>query len=868
MDRSMDEPASIDFSRIASELGYTLSQVQNVVALLDAGNTIPFITRYRKEKTGNLDEEQLRGIESRVKGLRQLRERATAILRLIDAQGKLSPELRSEIEAADTLKRLEDLYLPYRTKRTSRASAARQRGLEPLAAKILAGDPEITDLMAAAAAFVNPEQELPTTAEVLQGASDIIAEGVSEEAALREACRQLSWRTGKFAGTPTKEGSTSGQEYRDYFEFSEAVSKIPPHRILALNRGEKSGALRVKFEWDDAAVLAACESHYRWDAHPHREFLKTCLTDALQRLIQPSLEREIRRELSDKAEQQAIDVFARNLRSLLLQPPMRNQRVLAIDPGFRTGCKVAVLDECGNLAVNDVVYVTGSAEKRGACITKLAELMRQHNCQVVAIGNGTACRETEDLVTEMIAKELPEARYVIVNEAGASIYSTSPVAREEFPELDATGRGTVSIGRRLLDPLSELVKIEPQHIGVGMYQHDVGKKELKESLDQVIESCVNYVGVDLNTASASLLRHVSGLNQLIARRVVEWRDQHGRFNNRRQLLEVSGLGEATFTQAAGFLKIAGGDEPLDGTWIHPESYAAANKVLERLSLSAQSLLESEQARDELRERIGQLEAVTLADELSVGLPTLKDILEALSRPGRDPRTDLPGPVFKQGILKIEDLQEGMELTGTISNVVDFGAFVDVGLKDSGLVHISQLSANYVPSPHSLVSVGDVVTVWVLGVDMERKRVGLTMIKPGTPRQQRGPKTPAREPQQSADGDAKPREQRRERRPVVSRPNQNAASNNRNTQASQKPETTTAPAVDSQSVAASSTSSTSSSGPARPDRRRQFNSAPQSQPPRKKSNGPPVKLTDGMVEGKQPLLGFDQLAALWKQQHQK
>ncbi len=857
MDRSMDEPASIEFSRIATELGHSLSQVQNVVALLDAGNTIPFITRYRKEKTGNLDEEQLRGIESRVKSLRQLRERATAILRLIDAQGKLTPELRAEIEAADTLKRLEDLYLPYRTKRTSRASAARQRGLEPLAAKILAGDPELTDLIAAASAFVNPEQELPTPTEVLQGASDIIAEGISEEAALREACRQLSWRTGKFAGTPTKEGTASGHEYRDYFEFSEAVSKIPPHRVLALNRGEKSGALRVKFEWDDASVLSACETHYRWDTHPHRDFLKTCLIDALQRLIQPSLEREIRRELSDKAEQQAIDVFARNLRSLLLQPPMRNQRVLAIDPGFRTGCKVAVLDECGNLAVNDVVYVTGNAEKRGACITKLAELMRLHNCQVVAIGNGTACRETEDLVTEMIAQELPEARYVIVNEAGASIYSTSPVAREEFPELDATGRGTVSIGRRLLDPLSELVKIEPQHIVVGMYQHDVGKKELKESLDQVIESCVNYVGVDLNTASASLLRHVSGLNQLIARRVVEWRDQHGRFNNRRQLLDVSGLGEATFTQAAGFLKIAGGDEPLDGTWIHPESYAAANKVLERLSLSAQSLLESEQARDDLRGQIEQLEAATLAAELSVGLPTLKDILEALSRPGRDPRSDLPGPVFKQGILKIEDLQEGMELTGTISNVVDFGAFVDVGLKDSGLVHISQLSASYVPSPHSLVSVGDVVTVWVLGVDMERKRVGLTMIKPGTPRQVRGPKPPAREQQQSSSGESKPREHRRERRPVVSRPNQNTSSGPRTSPPPQMPET----------VAKDSTTS-STVNPIRPNRRRQFNSAPPAQPPRKKPNAPPAKLTEGMAEGKKPLLGFDQLAVLWQQQHQK
>ena len=833
MDRSMDEP-SIELARLAHELGHRLEQVQNVVALLDAGNTIPFITRYRKEKTGNLDEVQLRTIEQRVRSLRQLQERTTAILRLIEAQGKLTPELRAEIESAETLKRVEDLYLPFKPKRQSRASAARERGLEPLAAFIWSGAPELTDLNVAAAPFVNPEKDLPSTVEVLQGAADILAENISEEAALRETCRQLAWRTGKFSGTPTKAGSENGHEYRDYFEFSESVSKIPPHRVLAINRGEKSGALRIKFEWDDAAVGQSSEAHYRWDSHPQREFLKSCLADALSRLVQPSLEREIRRELSDKAESQAIDVFARNLRSLLLQPPMRGQRVLAIDPGFRTGCKTAVLDEFGNLVVSDVVYVTGNAEKRAGCSARLAELMREHNCQVVVIGNGTACRETEDLVTEMIAKELPEARYVIVNEAGASIYSTSIVAREEFPNLDATGRGTISIGRRLLDPLSELVKIEPQHIGVGMYQHDVGKKELKESLDQVVESCVNFVGVDLNTASASLLRRVSGLNQLIARRVVEWREQNGRFNSRRQLLEVPGLGEATFTQAAGFLKISGGDEPLDGTWIHPESYESANKVLERLGFSARSLIEAEQTRDELRQRMDELRPESLAEELSVGLPTLKDILDALCRPGRDPRADLPGPVFKQGILKLDDLQEGMELTGTVCNVVDFGAFVDVGLKDSGLVHISQLSVSYVPTPHSLVSVGDVVTVWVLAVDKERKRVSLTMIKPGTPRQVRGPQPPRREP--SPDSNARPRERRPSKQP--------------------QPQVAI-PARPVAEVTATRTPREVRSG-------NNSNEPPQ----RKKGNAPPVKLTNEMVEGKQALQGFDQLAALWKQSHAK
>ncbi len=884
LEPSVDIAPLIDFAKIAAELGHRVDQVENVVALLDAENTIPFITRYRKEKTGNLDEEQLRAIESRVKSARQLKERASAILRLIEAQGKLTDELRGEIEKSESLKRLEDLYLPFKPKRTSRANAARQRGLEPLALRIWNADPELTDLNEAATALVNAEQELPSVVEVLQGTADILAENISEGAAFREVCRQLAWRSGRFSASASKEGAEKGQEYRDYFEFSEAVSKMPPHRVLALNRGEKAGALRIKFEWDNEAVTAQSERHFGWDSHPHREFLKGCLTDALARLTQPSLEREIRRELSGKAEAHAIDVFARNLRSLLLQPPMRGQSVLALDPGFRTGCKVAVLDATGKLIVSDVVYVTGGVEKRAATITKLAELMRQHGCQVAVIGNGTGCRETEDLVTEMIAKELPEARYVIVNEAGASIYSTSPVAREEFPDLDATGRGTVSIGRRLLDPLSELVKIEPQHIGVGMYQHDVGKKDLKESLDRVVESCVNFVGVDLNTASASLLRHVSGLNQLIARRVVEWREQHGRFSSRQQLMEVPGLGEATFTQAAGFLKIVGGDQPLDGTWIHPESYEAANRVLERLSLSAASLLETEAARDELRQRVSELDAGNLAAELSVGLPTLNDILEALSRPGRDPRTDLPGPVFKQGILNLDDLQIGMELTGTVCNVVDFGAFVDVGLKDSGLVHISQMSVNYVPSPHSLVSVGDVATVYVLSVDKERKRVSLTMVPPGTERQTRQPprNVVVRDPAPRGETPSGDRPPRRERRPRGSQNPRPTSSANPDTAAPVPTETSSVPRVIATSSEKtegdrSTTERTPDSRPPqdrsrnrqddqRRDNRRQDKFS--SPPPRPKPNKPLPQLTQEVIDGKVPMLGFDQLAALWNKQHQK
>jgi len=725
----MDEPLTVDFAGIAHDLAITEKQVQNVTDLLDDGNTVPFITRYRKERTGNLNEDQIREIQKRVHAQRQLAERAHTILRLIETQGKLTPELRQAILEAPSLKRLEDLYLPYRPKRTSRASQARDRGLQPLADVIWNQDPAISSLEAAAAAYVNPEKELPEVDAVLQGTADILAELISEDADVRARCRRIASRTGRLEVAATKAGEASGAEYRDYFNFSEAVQSVPPHRVLAINRGEKAGALRVKFVWDDARANTELIIHLRVNDHRHPQFLQRCLADAVSRLIGPSLEREIRREMQDAAELHAIEVFARNLRNLLLQPPMKGQRVLAVDPGFRTGCKTAVLDEYGNCLATDVIYVTGSAEKREASLQKLAELLQAHDCRLVVIGNGTACRETEELVSDVITQKLPDARYLIVNEAGASIYSTSTVAGSEFPDLDATVRGTISIGRRVLDPLSELVKIEPQHIGVGLYQHDLNSKRLKESLDEVVESCVNFVGVNLNTASASLLKYVSGFNQLIARRVVEWREQNGRFTSRRQLQDVAGIGEATFTQAAGFLKIDKGEEVLDATWIHPESYPVTQQLLQRLEVTPESLLERDARSDDWRAKFRELDVPALAEELKVGLPTLQDILDALARPGRDPRGDLPGPVFKQGILKLDDLQEGMELRGTILNVVDFGAFVDVGLKDSGLVHISQLANRYIKTPHDVVSVGDIVTVWVMGVDRDRKRVSLTMIPP-------------------------------------------------------------------------------------------------------------------------------------------
>lgn len=723
--------SAVNLEPVAKELSFTQEQVRNVVALLDDGNTVPFITRYRKEQTGNLDEEQIRAIEKRVKALRQLAEKADTILRLIESQGKLTPDLRHRIEEADTLKRLDDLYLPFRPKRRSRAEAARQKGLEPLADMIMRGEEDSIPIAKAAAAFVssNHNEGIASKDEALRGAADILAERISEDVAVRDHSRKIAWRTGSITVSATKKANEKSKEFEDYFDYSEPVWKVPPHRTLALNRGEKEEVLRIRFEWDRDVATRAISNQYNLADHVHGEFLFQCIRDSLDRLIHPSIEREVRREITEQAEEHAISVFAKNLRSLLLQPPLKGEGVLAIDPGFRTGCKIAVLDDRGQCLHTDVLYVTGSAEKRQGTLVRLAELVGKYQCGLIAIGNGTACRETEELVSQLIADHCPDCRYLIVNEAGASIYSASTVARDEFPDFDATVRGTISIGRRLQDPLSELVKIDPQHIGVGMYQHDMNPRQMKESLDGVVESCVNYVGVDLNTASASLLKYVSGFSQLIARRVVEWRDANGAFSSRRQLLEVSGVGKSTFTQAAGFLKISNGEEPLDQTWIHPESYQIAHRVLKSLSLTPDDVQPADNNRESMLNSLQDVSVKKLAADLDVGQPTLNDIIDALRRPGRDPRTDLPGPVFRSGVLKLDDLTTGMELAGTVLNVVDFGAFVDIGLKDSGLVHISQMADRFISSPHEVVSVGDIVTVWVQSVDTERRRVSLTMKSP-------------------------------------------------------------------------------------------------------------------------------------------
>jgi protein Tex len=758
--------AAVDCGSIARALHLSPAQVETVAGLLDSGNTVPFITRYRKDQTGGLDEEQIREIQSRVAKLRLLAERKQTILRSIESQGKLTPELASQIAAADSTKRLEDLYLPYKPKKQTLATTARERGLDPLAEEILAAADSAADLDARAADFVNPDKGVATPADALLGVGHILAEAISERADLRQRLRKIVNHTGKLVSARAEGDEKQAQGFRDYFAYSEQLDRIPPHRVLAINRGERAKILRVKVEADMEAMQAITDELVVRAEHPHAEFLRGTGRDALARLIFPSLEREVRRELTDWAEAHAVNVFARNLRNLLLQPPVRGRRVLAIDPGFKSGCKLAALDEFGKLLDQAVIHIVGKPERRQEGKAKIAELIKQHQLTLVAIGNGTACRETEEVLGELLNEELQDQQvsFVIVNEAGASVYSTSPIGREEFPDYDATLRGAISIGRRLQDPLSELVKIDPASIGVGLYQHDVKAKHLRTSLDAVVESCVNFVGVDLNTASPSLLRYVSGLNQLTARRVYDYRSEHGPFQNRKQLLEVPGFGEVAFVQSAGFLKILGGDNPLDATWIHPESYDIAGQVLEKLGYTSQAMADKEFAA-EIGKRIPEEPVEALAGEMHAGEMLLKDILSQFTRPGRDPREDLPPPLFKKGVMKLDDLAPGMELAGTVLNVVDFGAFVDIGLHDTGLVHISQLANKYVRDPHDVVSVGDIVKVWVHDIDKERRRVSLTMIPPGT---ERGPA------RKGKDQDRPPKERRRGKRRRGARPEAVAA----------------------------------------------------------------------------------------------
>lgn len=744
----MGSTTIIDLGLLAQRLGMSVADVEAAVHLLDEGNTVPFITRYRRDQTGGLDEVAIRRIAESITKLRQLADRKQTILRTIQGQGKLTPELASQIESSDNSKHLEDLYLPYKPRKISLAEIAKQRRLEPLAREILAADPLAKDLDKRAADFVDADGQVATAADALLGVGHIIADDFSARADVRQRLRGILYKQAHLKSQRVEsEGkalSKDEKHFRDYFDYSEHIQRVPPHRALAINRGERAKLLKVRIEGPVDEMQVAAEDFLVPLDHPHADLLKGCARDALVRLVLPSLEREIRREITEYCESHAVEVFAKNLRNLLLQAPVAGRRVLALDPGFKSGCKAVVIDECGNPLEYAVLHIIGQKEKREAAVKKIVEMVTAHACTVVAVGNGTAGREVESLVAELVAGELKslDVGYVMVNEAGASVYSTSVYAREELPAHEAAVRGAISIGRRLQDPLSELVKIEPANIGVGLYQHDVKARHLHTSLDAVVESCVNYVGVDVNTASPALLRYVSGLNQTMARGFHEWRTKNGAFTSRQQFLEVPGFGEAAFVQAVGFLKITAGINPLDATWIHPESYAIASKVLERLGGIPEDLT-SRQRAESLAQKAASLDLPAFAKELGVGRLLLTDIIEQLARPGRDPREDLPQPFFKKGVLKLEDLEVGMELMGSVLNVVDFGAFVDIGLHDSGMVHISQLSSRYVRDPHDVVTVGEIVKVWVLELDKARRRVALTMIQPGSVRAQQEPRRPAR-----------------------------------------------------------------------------------------------------------------------------
>lgn len=1073
----MHDVTTLDCSRIAQDLQIRKVQVESVVQLLEEGNTIPFIARFRRERTGGLKEEMIRHVQGRVALLQQLAERKQTILKSIEGQGKLSDELRSAIRGAETSKRLEDLYLPYKPKKKTTGMTARDAGLEPLAMAIWNRDGAVANLVEVLPGFVNPESGLASAADVQTGVHHLLAEMLAEAAEVRATVRSALWESGKICSVKAEnwpEGQ--GLEFKDYFNFSESLRQIPAHRILALNRGEREGALKIRFECNiepvrQAAFKAAAdfglksqkanggsqqtavsnqqsavsqqsvttnqksepgvqESAVSQPSHvenensagpsgetaavevtasavepaaasqeatgavsqpevsvailspalpepmplpaeqgeplcdgsafrtPHASFLKEVVEDALIRLLIPALEKEIRQELTDEAESHAVTVFAYNLKSLLLQPPMRNRRVLAIDPS-RTGCRIAVLDESGNLLEDATIHphakkprergpkggqaqaggaagttaadrpattedgkppapepapvvssapsevhspvaqapaaealqvpvtpVAGAGEapasaegpaavgvaepsltkpetpsavsassRREDAKSKLAELVVKHGVSVVAIGNGAGCRETEELLSELITAQLPDLVYAIVNEAGASVYAVSPIGREEFPNLDTGLRSTISIGRRLQDPLGELVKVDPQNIGVGLYQHDVKRKDLRSTLEGVVESCVNLVGVDVNTASVPLLRYISGLNQMVVRDLVEHRKQHGPYRSREQLLHMPSVGPIRYVQAAGFLRITGGDNPLDGTWIHPENYPLAEKVLAEMGYGADVIFDKGRA-EELQARLKALAPVELANKLGAGVIAVQDIIACLARPGSDPREDRPLPIFKKGVLKLEDLKPGMELKGTILNVVDFGAFVDIGLKESGLVHISQMANRYIKSPYDVAAVNDVVSVWVLSVDMERHRVSLTMIKPGTERKQgekrerppargrqgRGPgrgESPGEAPP-PRQGDQRPRR----RRPETAAP-QSAA---RSTQGQ------SGPASGAPRDAPPAPQPARSSPPPRPPQPH-YHRKPRREAPR-------PKLSQDALEGKVPLRTFGELSALF------
>lgn len=694
-------------------------QVENTIKLIDEGNTIPFIARYRKEATGSLSDEVLRNFYDRLTYLRNLEEKKQDTIRLIDEQGKLTEEIKAKIENATTLQEVEDIYRPFRPKRRTRATIAKEKGLEPLAKVISSNEVIDGDVKEYAKPYLN--ENVPTVEEAYQGAMDIIAEDISDDADIRKYIRSFTWNNGIIVTQALKQERSP---YEMYYDYKEAVKTIPPHRILAINRAEREKYISVKIEIDSEKIINRLIESKVNKASIFAEYYKKAIEDSYKRLIAPSIEREIRNTLTEKAEEKAIIVFKENLKSLLLQPPIKGHVVMGFDPAYRTGCKIAVVDETGKLLDTATVYPTPPQNDFENSKKVLKELIEKYNVTLIALGNGTASRESEMFIAELIKELSREVKYVIVNEAGASVYSASQIGTEEFPDINVSLRGAISLARRLQDPLAELVKIDPKSIGVGQYQHDVDQKKLGDALNGVVEDCVNSVGVDLNTASVSLLKYVSGINAAIAKNIVEYRNQIGKFTNREQLKNVKRLGDTTFTQCAGFLRILDGDNIFDSTAVHPERYETLEKLLRKFRYEKEKL-----DRKKLKDFANSLEEYGLekiSEEYDIGLPTLYDIVSELKKPGRDPREDLPKPILRSDVMTINELKPGMELMGTVRNVTDFGCFVDIGVHTDGLVHISEMSQNYIKHPLDVVSVGDIVKVRVLSVDIERNRISLSM----------------------------------------------------------------------------------------------------------------------------------------------
>lgn len=705
------------------ELSVKGKQINQVIALLEEGNTVPFIARYRKELTGGLDEVQIKDIMDRWTYLQNLATRKEEIIRLIDEQGKLTEELSAAISKAQKLQDLEDIYRPYKQKRRTKATIAKEKGLEPLAYWLLEQNND--EPLSKAAAYIDEEKEVFSAEDALTGAKDIIAEMLSDDADMRKWIREDTFSKGEIKTDGKNTENDEKKVFEMYYEYQEPIRKIVPHRVLAVNRGEKENILRVSIVTPSELILSKMERKtIKRSGSPAAIYIREAMEDAYKRLISPSIEREIRTALTEQAEERAIHIFSENVRSLLLQAPLKGKVVLGVDPAYRTGCKLGVVDETGKVLHIQTIYPTpprSEVEKSAAVVKKLIE---QYDIEIAAIGNGTASRETEQFIAETLKDLDKSVAYVIVNEAGASVYSASSVAREEFPDLQVEERSAVSIARRLQDPLAELVKIDPKSIGVGQYQHDVSQKRLGEEISFVVETAVNQVGVNVNTASSSLLQYVSGLSKTVAQNIIVKRNEVGKFKNRTELKKIPRLGAKTYEQCIGFLRVVDGNQPLDQTGIHPESYPATKALLKELGFTPADI-----GSEALAEKINSISLEATSEKLDIGVPTLKDIIEGLTKPGRDPRDAFSGPVLKTDVLKMEDLSKGMELQGTVRNVVDFGAFVDIGVKQDGLVHISKLTNRFIKNPMDVVSVGQVVTVWVDSVDVAKQRIALTMIAP-------------------------------------------------------------------------------------------------------------------------------------------